>query len=117
LKAQQEDLKCDRDNALFRRKKVHSLRRSNLKREEGEEGGKKKKQYILHPPKASANQKFASFCRLSSQVLRRIGEKWAKQWDRERTSTPTKRLTTASNKKMLWLYDSLLSGITRPPLR
>jgi ribonuclease HI len=40
-------------------------------------------------------------------VRKRIGEKWARQWERERTSTPTKRLVIAPNKKIIRLYDSL----------
>jgi ribonuclease HI len=38
---------------------------------------------------------------------KRIGARWARQWERERTSSPTKRLVKAPSKKMLRLYDGL----------
>jgi hypothetical protein len=40
-------------------------------------------------------------------VRKRFGAEWAKQWDRERTSTPINRLVEAPGKKMLRLYDGL----------
>lgn len=40
-------------------------------------------------------------------VRQRIGAKWTQQWDRERTSTPTKRLVQAPSRKILRLYDGL----------
>jgi ribonuclease HI len=40
-------------------------------------------------------------------VRKQIGARWEQQWDRERTSTPTKRLVQAPSKKILRLYDGL----------
>lgn len=40
-------------------------------------------------------------------IRQRTKDRWAKQWEREKTSAPTKRLVQAPNKKTLRLYEAL----------